>query len=99
MERGDLRPRTTKNHPFLLKESNIFTPYFDLYDKFKSSFEILKKTIIYFYFSSHLVSIQVIKFKILRMIYLRTFLINDPYRDFEPRLKEKISINIGLFVQ
>ena len=72
--------------PFLLKESNIFTVYFDLYDNFKRSFENLEKKIIYLYFSSHLVLIQVIEIKISRMIYLRTFPISDPYRNFEPCL-------------
>ena len=75
------------DHPFLLKESNIFTSYFDFYNNFKSSFEILIKKFIYFYFSSHSVSIQVIEIKISRMIYLRTFPISDPYHDFEPSLK------------
>ena len=38
------------DHPFLLKESNIFTSYFDLYNNFKSSFEILIKKIHLFLF-------------------------------------------------
>ena len=59
----------------------------------------IRKKFIYFYFSSHLVLIQVIEIKISRMIYLRTFPISDPYRGFEPCLKERIFIKIEFLVQ